>query len=470
MIKSRAKAKAAVIAKGAMAHQIVSLQHDLFNPLVFDMSDPGTGKTFVRIMSFAGRRRAGGGCLLVLAPRSLLRSAWANDFAKFAPDMKVSVAEATNREAAFNVDADVYITNHDGVKWLVKQKLPFFKRFTELAIDESTAYKHHTSQRARAASKIAHLRVAAKPVFGRKAVMTATPNSNGITDIWHQVHLLDGGKRLGPTFYGFRNSVCEPRQIGFNKNAIQWVDKDGAEEAVYGLISDIVVRHKFEDCVDIPQTAYHVVDYELTPKQLKVYKDMEQANILVGPGAAPKVTAINAAAVATKLVQISSGAVYTNNLTYQAVDTARYEMVLDMAEVRRHPLVLFFWKHQRDAMVKEAENRSLAFCVLDGDATDAERNAMVLDYQRGKYDLMFGHPKSVAHGHTLTQGTSIIWPNPHPDLEWWKQANRRQARIGQTRKTEVIVIVAKGTIEERIYHEILMPKDKRMVHLLDLFT
>jgi SNF2 family DNA or RNA helicase len=251
---------------------------------------------------------------------------------------------------------------------------------------------------------------------------------------------------------------------------IKWIDRPGIELTVAAMLKDIMIRHRFEDCVDIPATAYHVTDYELTPRQLKVYKDMEQAKILVGGGSTPKITAVNASAVATKLIQISSGAVYDNDHKHHVIDTARYELVMDMAEARRHPLVYFFWQHQRDALVKEAESRGMKYCVLDGDATDSERDAMVARYQQKLYDVMFGHPKSVAHGQTLTAGTSIIWPCPHPDLEWWKQGNRRQARIGQTRKTEVIVVVAKNTIEERVYHEILMPKNKRMVHLLDLFT
>ena len=65
-----------------------------------------TGKTAVRIWAWAERRRKKAGCMLVLAPRSLLRAAWANDFAKFAPDMKVSVATAANREKAFAEPAE----------------------------------------------------------------------------------------------------------------------------------------------------------------------------------------------------------------------------------------------------------------------------------------------------------------------------------------------------------------------------
>lgn len=425
-----------------------------------------TGKTAVRIWAFAERRRKGGGCLLVLAPRSLLRTAWANDFAKFAPDMKVSVATADNRADAFAADADVYITNHDAVKQLIKMKPAQLAKFSDLVVDEATAYKHHTSQRSKAALKIARLKH-----IKRKAVLTATPTSNGICDIWHLVLLLDEGKRLGPLFFNFRSSVCTPEQVGHNAHAIKWHDKPGAEEAVFGLISDIVVRHQFEDCVDIPATHQYTVDYELTPKQRKAYDLMELTQLLplLNSKKGAAITAVNAAAVATKLLQIASGAVYTEAGQYQMIDAQRYETIIDMVAERKHPLVFFYWQHQRDALVAEADKRGMTYCVLDGNTSDAQRNAMVLDYQRGVFDVMFAHPASAAHGLTLTAGTSTIWTGPTYNLEWFKQGNKRQARIGQKHKTEVVVCLAKDTIEQRVYNEILMPKDKRMGNLLDLF-
>lgn len=473
MIKSRAKA----LVPKAMKHQLVSLKHDADNPRVFDMSDAGTGKTFVRIVAFAGRRRKKGGCALVLAPRSLLRSAWANDFRKFAPDMKVSVATADNRAEAFAEDADVYITNHDAVTWLSKQKAPFFKRFSELIIDESPAYKHHTTQRSKALAKITKY-------FEQRKLLTATPTTNTITDIWHQVFLLDNGARIGASFFGFRNSVSTPSKIRgvADPRAAKWEDKEGAEEAVFDLISDITVRHKLRDCADIPETHVYTVPYVMPPKQRKLYDQLEQDRLLPILGSIQQqcinalsntktanVLAINAAAVVTKLLQLASGAVYDSTGGYTVIANDRYELVMDLAQARKHPLVFFLWKHQRDLLVDEATRRGMKFAVIDGSTSDAERFGFVTRYQAGEYDVMFGHPKSIAHGLTLTAGTSTIWPSPTHDLEWFIQGNSRQARIGQKNKTEVITVLADDSRDLDVYHEILMPKEKRMSSLLQLF-
>ena len=462
MIKSRAKVLAA---NQPMAHQRISLAHDAKNPVVFDTSDPGTGKTAVRVWAFAARRRKGGGKALVLAPRTLLRTTWAHDFLKFAPDMKVSVALATNRDKAFADNAaDVYITNHDASKWLAKKPKTFWAQFSELIMDEPTAYKHYSSQRSRAMLKISKH-------FKYRSGLTATPNSNGICDIWHPTLLLDGGTRLGTSYFAFRSATCVPIQVGRSAQMIEWRDKDGAEEAVFGTIADIVIRHKFEDCVDIPPTHHYQVSFELPLKQRRVYDTMEAAQLLVlkTHAATNTLTAVNAAAVATKLLQICSGAVYDNDGRYHVLDTERYELITDMVEARKRSLVFFTWKHQKEQLTALAETRGLSYCVLDGDATDQERADRINGYQRGLYKVIYAHPQTAAHGVTLTAGQSTIWAGPTYNLEWFKQGSKRQARIGQTEKTEVVMVLAKDTIEEKVY-EILMGKNLHMTNLLDLFA
>mgnify|MGYP000603102534 FL=1 len=438
------------------AHQLVSIAHNDTTPVVYDASDAGTGKTFVRIEAF--RRR--GGCLLVLCPKSTMHSVWAVDFRKFAPKLKVVLASAENRAAAFAEPADVYIVNHDGVNWLVKQPAKFFARFTEIAVDEATAFKHHTSGRSRALLKIIKH-------FKFRTLMSATPASNTITDMFHQALLLDGGARLGKLYFQFRNSVATPVQAGRGTNMVRWEDKPGAEEAVFGLLSDILIRHRLDDCADIPENHQYPLGYEMSRAQKKAYLEMETTQMLALSKLKGHVTAINAAAVATKLLQVASGAVYESPDKYHVIDRSRYELVLDLCQQRVHPLVIFQWKHQRDLLVDEAEKRGLTFAVFDGNTPNAERGRIVQAYQAGVYDVLFAHPKTVGHGQTLTRGTSTIWASPTFDLELAIQASSRQRRIGQTQKTETIVVIAEGTRDERAY-EMMLNKGMRLENFLDL--
>ena len=455
------------------AHQKVSIQRLAKSPIIFDTSDPGTGKTPVQILDFAARRRKGGKCMLILATKSLLTSAWEGDFRKFAPDMKVSVAFAENRAKAFATPADAYATNHDAANWLAKQPASFFTKFDTIVIDESTAFKHHTSQRSKAVGTIIKH-------FKYRRLLTGTPNSNGVCDLWHQLYLLDNGQRLGKSFFAFRKAACDAVKIMDNPvyvkdkvtglmkaiTPVNWVDKESIELTIAALIRDITIRNKFEDCVDIPPNHQYARSFKLSRAHLKAYETMRDDKLLQLKKTT--VTAINAAAVAGKLLQIASGAVYDDNGegAYSPIASERYELILDLVEERAHSIVFFNWVHQRDELIKEAKKRGVSFAVYDGTTSTRERSAIVKDYQAGEYRVLFAHPQSAGHGLTLTVGTATIWASPTYNLEHFLQGLKRIHRIGQDKKTETIVIVAEGTIDELVW-QALQDKNVKLVELLE---
>ena len=450
------KAKPAA-GKPLFAHQKESVSFLKKSDIVFDTSDPGTGKTRVEVEDFAARRRRGGKCALVMATKSLLESAWQKDFNEFAPDMGVSVAYATNRDKAFECDADVYVTNHDAAKWLAAQPKSFFAKFDTLIIDESTAFKHHTSQRSKAVAKITKY-------FKYRRLLTGTPNGNGICDLWHQIFLLDDGVRLGKSFFGFRAAACIPEQVGPQASMIKWNDRPGIEATVSAMIRDITIRHRFEDCVDIPENHKYAVTFKLGKKHYAQYNDMQDFHIMQLKKTT--VTAVNGAVVAGKLLQVASGAVYNDDGEYSLIDNGRYQLVMDLVEERAHSIVFFNWEHQRDELVREAERRGLSFAVYDGSTNDRARVGIVKDYQAGQYRVLFAHPQSAGHGLTLTRGTATIWASPTYNLEHFLQGLKRIHRIGQTERTETIVVVAEGTIDEKVWQS-LQDKKVKMADLLE---
>lgn len=434
------------------AHQRVSVDFILGTERALDASDPGTGKTRVQIEAFAKRLATGGGKALIIAPKSLLKSAWQDDFAKFAPHIATVVANSTNREGAFQKVADVYITNTDAVNWLAKQKPAFFLGFDTLIVDEMSTFKHSTSMRSKNLNKI-------KKYFKNRYGMTGTPNSNTITDIWHQYFVLDDGKRLGTSFFAFRGATCSPQQVGPQPNMVKWVDKPGVEGAVTALVKDITVRHRFEDCIDIPENHQYCVYYHMDRTQLSKYRTMELA-ALINVGR-ETVNAVNAAAQLTKLLQIASGAVYTDGGTYGLVSEGRYQLIVDLVEQREHSVVFFHWKHQRDQLIKELENRKISWTLIDSSVSDKNRHEAVDMFQKGFYRVLLAHPQSAAHGLTLTKGTTTIWSSPTYNLEHWLQGNRRIYRAGQQKRTETIVVLAQGTIEEQVYEKMLVKNDRQ---------
>lgn len=444
------------------SHQNETKQFGLVNPRVFDMSDAGTGKTRAWLEVLRSRIKVRGGKVLVLAPKTILKSAWADDIRKFTPELTYSIAYAHNRKKAFEADVDIYITNHDAVKALQKHRRDWLedRGFHSLIVDESTAFKHRTSQRSKALAKLADL-------FEYRTLLTGTPNPNGLLDLWHQVYLLDGGEHLGDSYWRYRSTVCEPKQVGPSPQHVNWQDKNGMAEAVADLLEDLTVRHIFEECTDIPENHEYTVEFELAKDHRRAYEILKEHAVLeLEEGG---ITAFNASVVANKLLQLASGAVYDDEGVSQLYDTARYELVLDLAEQRDQCVIAFNWRHQRDNLMQLADKRGLKYGVIDGSVSAKRRTEIVELFQAGLIQILFAHPASAGHGLTLTRGRATIWASPVYNAEHFVQFNKRIYRIGQHHRTETILVCATNTIDVQVAKK-LMGKVEKMADLLEMLA
>ena len=432
--------------------------HLLENTCTYDASDPGTGKTRSEMEAWAARRRAGGGCLLVLCPKSIMQVAWGDDIDKFFPgEFSYSVATAKNRVAAFEEGYDIYITNLDAVKWLLKQKKPFFERFDEVVMDEATAYKNPTSQRSKAAAKVS-------PNFQFIRLLCGTPMPKSVLDIWHQMFIIDRGLRLGESYYRFRQTMCDVKQVGPRPEHRQWMDKPDASITVAGLIADVTIRHRFEDCQNIPPNVQRTKQFNMCPAHRKLYEEMKEHAIIQAKD--KTIVATNAAVLATKLIQIASGSVYSQDGEKVQLHPERIELVLELVAEREHSIVFFQWEHQLQSLKLHADKLGITYESIYGAVPDKRRETIVHDFQAGLYQTLFLQPESAAHGLTLTRATASIWASPtyRPDI--MRQGLARVYRAGQELLTENIKICARGTIDERVY-KVMEGKGLRMDELLE---
>ena len=421
-----------------------------------DTSDPGTGKTRGHLEVFAERPRPKR--LLVVCPKTLMKSAWGNDIDTFTPQLTYSLAYAGKREQAFAMKTDVVIINHDGVKELLDNP-KWLEGFTDVIIDEITAFKHRTSQRTKAAFYM-------RRKFKRRYGLTGTPNPISVTELWAPMYILDDGKRLGASYGAFRNATQSAKQVGPGVHHLKWEDLPGSQQAVASLLKDVVIRHDFEEVMShVPPNHRHVKRFDLAKKTRMVYDQLEEEAVaLLGESV---VSAVHKAALRTKLLQVASGAVYDSQGNYAVVDRTRYELVTELIEPVEHSLVFFNWKHQRDELAKEFERADVRFAVIDGDTRQGERDRIVADFQAGKYKTLLMHPRTGAHGLTLTRGTMTVVVSPFSEADLLKQTIHRIYRGTQNQVTNTILIEANDTIEKHVYDQ-LNGKYGRMLDLLDL--
>lgn len=437
-------------------HQAQSIEFFASKPRGFDNSKPGTGKTRVQIENYRARKTRKR--WLIVCPKTLMVSAWGKDIEMFAPELTVSFAFAENREEAFQTPTDVVVINTDGVKWLSEKKNEkYLKQFDHLTIDEYTSFKHPTSQRAKAMVKI-------RKFFTHRYGMSGTPNANTVMELYNPALIIDDGKRLGTSYYRLRNVMQVPEQIGPSPDHLKWTDRPGATQAVTELLADITIAHPFSVMSHVPANHRDVKRFDLSPRMRKVYEKME-AECLFAFDDDTKVNAVHAAALRTKLLQIASGAVYDGTGGYKLVDTLRYELVCDLIEEAEHSVVFFNWTHQRDFLLKEIDKRGLSFALIDGSTPQRERDEIVRDYQAGKYRTILLHPRTGAHGLTLTRGDTTIFCSPIYEADLMEQGIARIHRGAQDKVTRTVFIEAKDTVEAKVYARL----EEKNAAMQDLF-
>ena len=294
--------------------------------------------------------------------------------------------------------------------------------------------------------------------------MSGTPNSNTILDIWHPMLLVDDGERLGHRFFSFRGSVCTSRFNGF---AQEWVDKDDAELSVAAAIGDINIRYQLEECLTMPEQTVSTLQVQLPSKIMQQYKQLCDDNVLYTGTAT--INAVHAGAKVKKLLQLCTGAVYDEHGIVQNVHSGRYELVMQLVSERKHSLVAFNWKHEKNHLTAMADAMGIKYGVIDGDTPAHHRKDVVDRMQAGQLQVVFCHPQSAGHGLTMTKATAVIWASPTYNAEHYQQFNRRIYRAGQTQRTEIIQIAARDTWEPDVYEK-LAGKLERMDELLDILN
>jgi len=437
----------------AYAHQTDTTNFILNNPRCLITSDPGTGKTRSVLDALVQTKSV----TLVIAPLSILEAAWVDDIKKFQPNLTYGVAYAKNRQKIFaDQKLDMVITNFEAVNYLSKDP-SLLDRFNTLVVDEFTAFKNKDSKRSKNLRKIVSQ-------FDTRVFMSGTPNTNSIIDVWHPTLCVDDGQRLGTRYYSFRNQVCTPKFNGF---ANEWIDKPGIEETVAHQLNDINVRYALEDCIDLPDNVTRVMHTDLTPAVQKMYKTLSEESVLYTKQGT--INAVNAGARVKKLLQLVSGAVYDEQGDAKYIHQQRYDMIMDLLEVRKHSLVAFNWRHERNALTALADKRGYTYEIIDGETNPQKRVDIVQRFQAGQIKVLFAHPQSASHGLTLTKATTCIWCSPTYNAEHFQQFNRRIHRSGQTSKTETILIAARNTWEETVYEKLngKLGKMENLLHILN---
>lgn len=407
-------------------------------PAIALMLDMGLGKTISTLSAitklmhdyFDVRR------VLVIAPLRVAESTWIDERDEWQHTkylhMSIVVGNLKQRLIALQQPADVYVINRENVVWLVEHYGKNWP-FDMVVIDESSSFKSHKAKRFKALRKV-------RPFFSRIVELTGTPAPNGLLDLWSQIYLLDGGKRLGKTITAYRDKYFKPGERS-GHIVYNWELKDSeAEKAIYDSISDICISMKSEDYLKLPDAIFNEIRVTMSDAAQRKYNELVKELILSVDE--HDIVASTAATLSNKLLQMSNGAVYDEDKAAVIIHDEKIKALAEIQELTagKNIMVMYYYQHDRKRLLKTFTN-----------ARELKTAEDIKAWNAGDIEMLLVHPASAGHGLNLQYGGSIVvWFGLTWSLELYQQANKRLHRSGQKETVIIHHLITKGTVDEDV--------------------
>lgn len=395
--------------------------------------DMGLGKTVITLtaLSVLKEEYFDLGRCLIIAPARVIKDTWPNELEKW-DHLHLSYSLLTGspkerRQILKDLPTDLYLISRELVVWLVKELAPEWP-FDMVVIDELSSFKSPQAKRFRALRQV-------RPMMNRVVGLTGTPKPNSYQDLWSELYLLDGGKRLGRFVTHFRRTYFNSYRLG---NFTKYDLLPGAGQQIEEAIKDICISMKAKDYLSLQKLSEIDYTIHLETNEKALYRELSKEYLLsLGDH---QITALNGATLATKLLQLSNGAVYDEKKEVVPIHNKKLEVLKELAESGENLLVFYQYVSDRDRILQAFPEAVAYTHTRDGEQWNA-----------GKIKMLVCHAGSVGYGLNLQEGGHIIvWFGLPWSSELYEQANRRLYRQGQTKPVLVYRLLAGGTYDEKV--------------------
>lgn len=469
-------------------YQRNGVQHVISNPKSMLWLFLGAGKTIVTLTAFGDMQIMGlAKKMLVVAPLRVCELQWEQEMNKWEhthEHFKFSkmIGSAKKRQAALFSEADIYMVNYESLGWLalqldqyfIKQGLPL--PFDFIVFDEVSKMK---------AANTSRFKAFAEPIcphFPRRSGLTASPASNGATNLWGQFFCLDSGERLGKTYKGFTERFFRKLDGEYGKyvpfQSKPFIEGDrviqqSSLEMIVSKISDMTLEVPADGNVEMEPLTILDITVTLPPMKMKQYLELEK-DFLVTLDNGSEVEVFNSASLGSKLLQFSNGIIYNypdaanpDYRTEESVHTKKYEALDEIVEdAGDEPIFLVYnFTSERDEIMRKYPD---AKCMAG--ASEEEAVELQNRFNSGELKMLITHPLSSGYGLNLQKACAIIvWFGMNYNLELYEQTIGRINRQGQKRPVRCYRILAKDTMDQ-VVSDALKEKDKQQTKIKKLMN
>ena len=385
---------------------------------------------------------------LIVVPTSLAYN-WEHEFNEFAPEIKkvICIGNKTKRiDVINNSEASVLITTYGTLR--EDESLYEDKYFHAVIIDEAQNIKNN----------MAAITKCVKSIKGDvKFALTGTPLENSILELWSIFDFV---------MPGYLTSLTKFQ----SKYKIKDFDED-SEVLLKGLshqINPFILRRRKKDVIkELPDKLVNDIYIDLSDEQKKLYAaelervKREMDEIIESGGMSKARFLILQLLVKLRQICIDPSIIYDNyDGGSNKIDTLIN--IINEYSANGHKMLIFSSFRTALNLVKERlDKEKIKYYMIDGGVSSKSRINMVDDFNLRKDTKVFLITlKAGGTGLNLASADVVI----HLDL-WWNpqaenQATDRAHRIGQKNIVEVIHLISKGTIEEKILE---LQNKKRML-------
>jgi SNF2 family DNA or RNA helicase len=423
-----------------MAHQVETASFLTLHRKAFVFSEPGTGKTLSALWAADYLMKRGEvRRVLILCPLSIMQSAWMQDLSNSIIHRSAIVAhhtQASRRIEMIQQNYEFVITNYEGLN-LIADEVKANGKFDLVIVDEANAYKTATTKRWKTLASI----ITPKTLLW---MMTGTPASQSPVDAYGLAKLVNP-EGVPKFFTAWRDKVM-------NKITLyKWAPVANAVELVHDALQPSI-RFTKAQCLDLPPVITMTREVALTPQQKKYYDLLKERMLIQAAG--ETISAVNAAAGVSKLLQISCGAAYTDDREVVEFDASPRLSVLEeiLEETDRKVIVFALFVSSIDSISKYLTSKNIANEVIYGEVKASKRADIIKRFQTEPQPrVLVMQPQATAHGITLTAADTVVFYGPLMSVEQYIQCCARADRKGQTSDKVTVIHIQGSPIEKKMF-------------------
>ncbi|WP_087972125.1 DEAD/DEAH box helicase [Oceanobacillus rekensis] len=407
--------------------------------------DMGLGKTLqsiTYIVSELAPIRAKKLPVLIICPSSVTYN-WLHELMKFAPFVQAIVLDgdiASRKKLQRELmDIDVLITSYpllrSDIGWFEKQQ------FHTVFFDEAQVFKNPTTQTARTVKKVE---------ADHRFALTGTPVENSLEELWSIFHIVF------PELFGSLKDYSELTRKKISRRIRPFMMRRVKEDVLEELPEKIESMESVE-LLSEQKTLYAAYLAKLREDTLKhLNKDTLRKN------------RIKILAGLTRLRQICCHpALFIDGYEGSSAKFQRLLRILQEARLSgRRVLIFSQFTKMLEIIGRELTSEGRSYFYLDGKTPSANRVELCNQFNEGERDIFLISLKAGGTGLNLTGADTVIlydlWWNPAVE----EQAADRAHRIGQKNTVQVIKLLAKGTIEDKM-NELQEKKRELIEEIID---